>query len=209
MDVFVYLLIGVMIGLVIISIAKNFEKQEKIRRIKESDALRLQQLATIKESLQELELQNDDDLKINLERRLHQLALKCNKPDLHYLEKSMHDIYRFYRNEMPEFTTDLKLNIIENSVKKWMPLEFLWVLQIIHEALHNAVIHSKAAFIFTICTFEDDAHVIIIHDNGIGFQVDQTHDGGLQKMKNIAESLRATLNISSTPGVGSKITLTL
>lgn len=209
MDVFLYLLIGVIIGLVVISLAENFESQEKIRRVKESNALRLQQLASINKSLRELELQTDDDLKTNLERRLHQIVINCTKPDLQYLEECIRDIYSFYRNEMPELTIDLKLNITENSVKKWSPLGFLRVLQVIHEALHNAVIHSKATFIFTICTLEDNAHVIIIHDNGIGFQVDQLNTGGLQKMRNTAESLKATLNISSTLGVGSKVTLTL
>lgn len=84
------------------------------------------------------------------------------------------------------------------------------VLQIIREAVINAIKHSGASDINVTCvTDPDGAHSIYIRDNGIGMSTTAEPDGhyGLSIMHERAERLNGTLDIVSPSGGGTEVQL--
>ncbi len=84
------------------------------------------------------------------------------------------------------------------------------MLQIIREAVINAIKHSGASDINVTCvTDPDGAHSIYIRDNGIGMSTTAEPDGhyGLSIMHERAERLNGTLDIVSPSGGGTEVQL--
>jgi signal transduction histidine kinase len=85
------------------------------------------------------------------------------------------------------------------------------VYRILREALHNTVKHAQATRITL--EFLGSAHElrVVIRDNGVGFDVQDTFAGhlGLHSMRERAGQLGGTLDIQSVPGQGTTIALTL
>jgi signal transduction histidine kinase len=83
--------------------------------------------------------------------------------------------------------------------------------RIAREALHNIIKHAQATYI-TISLLESPAkYRLEICDNGIGFDTSQSFPGhlGLKSMQERTETLGGTIQIKSTVGVGTRISLTL
>lgn len=83
------------------------------------------------------------------------------------------------------------------------------ILRIIQESLINAVRHGKASKIVIASERNDDTITLTITDNGVGFMTAQKTGGlGLVSMhERVQELPDGTLDIQSTVGVGSQITL--
>lgn len=84
-------------------------------------------------------------------------------------------------------------------------------LQIIREAVSNALRHGGASLI-TLRVHQGDREVcLLVQDNGVGFDQSGHHAGGhgLGNMGARAERLGATLRVSSTPGEGTRVVATL
>ncbi|WP_333804925.1 sensor histidine kinase [Sulfurospirillum sp.] len=83
------------------------------------------------------------------------------------------------------------------------------ILRIVQESLINAVRHGKASKIVIACARHDDTITLTITDNGVGFMTKQKTGGlGLISMhERIQELPDGTLDIQSTVGVGTQITL--
>lgn len=83
------------------------------------------------------------------------------------------------------------------------------VLRIIQESLMNAVRHGKASAITITTTAEGDLSTLTITDNGHGFNTSQKPQGfGIISMRDrTRDLLQGTLDIQSTPGNGTTITL--
>jgi signal transduction histidine kinase len=76
------------------------------------------------------------------------------------------------------------------------------------EALNNIVKHAKASKVDIEIRSESDKFVIIICDNGIGFEVGNVKEGfGLKNLRDRATKIGAKLDLSSCTGQGVKITL--
>lgn len=85
------------------------------------------------------------------------------------------------------------------------------LLLIYKEMLHNVIKHARATEIDIISKIEESRISLTVKDNGIGFDIGSIEsDGiGLQSMRRRAESVKGALNINSTPGQGTAITLAL
>ncbi len=84
------------------------------------------------------------------------------------------------------------------------------VLQIINEALSNALRHAQATSLKVSIVQSEQALVISIRDDGIGFEQDENgmpfkQGLGMQNMRRRAEILEAQLEISTQPGTGTQL----
>jgi two-component system NarL family sensor kinase len=80
------------------------------------------------------------------------------------------------------------------------------------EVLNNIVKHSKAKQIDISLHSTDKLFILACKDDGVGFNVDEkrTASGaGLRNLKSRAQLIDARLNIQSTPGIGSLVTIEL
>lgn len=92
------------------------------------------------------------------------------------------------------------------------PLTEISVYRIVQESLKNAVSHARAKNIFVKIEIEPEQLLISIADDGIGF--DSNHANakerfGLVGMKERAQIIGGSVEISSQPGRGTQIMLTL
>jgi signal transduction histidine kinase len=92
----------------------------------------------------------------------------------------------------------------------------LGILRIVQETISNIRRHSMAANVQILLEFKDDSLSITIVDDGKGFIVpanisDLARDGklGLMNMRQRAKFLNGDLNISSVPGEGTRVSLTV
>jgi two-component system nitrate/nitrite sensor histidine kinase NarQ len=82
------------------------------------------------------------------------------------------------------------------------------VLQIVREAVINAIKHAQASEITVSCVTDPDGlHSVYIRDNGIGMNSTQEPAGhyGLTIMRERAERLGGVLEIISPPGSGTQV----
>jgi signal transduction histidine kinase len=87
-------------------------------------------------------------------------------------------------------------------------------LRIVQEALSNTRKHSKASQASVQILFHDQELVLVIEDNGLGFDpaapsFSRRSQYGLQTMRERAESLHGKFMIESHPGKGTRITVSL
>jgi signal transduction histidine kinase len=86
--------------------------------------------------------------------------------------------------------------------------DLYWIAR---EALHNAIKHAQATHI-TLSLLEIEAgYCLEISDNGLGFDTSQSFPGhlGFTSMQERTAVIKGSMNIKSTLGVGTQITLTL
>ena len=84
------------------------------------------------------------------------------------------------------------------------------ILLLFKEALHNAAKYSDAGSITSELRIEGDMLILIVNDDGKGFNPDEAIKGnGLESMKVRSQELKGTFKIESTPGKGTRITFQL
>ena len=90
----------------------------------------------------------------------------------------------------------------------------LAVFRVAQEALRNAVRHGRARHIEVVLSFVTDGLMVVIEDDGAGFDVDETllraangETTGIMGMLERAEMLGGMLRVNSTPGEGTRIEL--
>jgi signal transduction histidine kinase len=82
------------------------------------------------------------------------------------------------------------------------------LFRMIQEVIQNIVKHAEANTITMKTQKENDKLVIIIQDNGKGFNTTLNADGaGLHNLKNRAKMINADLSINSQPGNGTSINI--
>ena len=90
------------------------------------------------------------------------------------------------------------------------PLVNEQVIQIVREALTNAISHAHPTRIIVQFTKRDHAYELLIADNGKGFDSSQPSPNGhfgLQIMKARALQINGQLEVKSMPGMGTQIIL--
>lgn len=116
-------------------------------------------------------------------------------------------------NEVRNFS--IRLSIIENTDATFLSKdEILNLYRIVQEALTNIIKHAKAeeAVIMIRNNNEDEAEglYVYISNDGLGFDtenIDSRKHYGIQGMKKRASLIGATLNIASTTGEGTQISI--
>ena len=88
------------------------------------------------------------------------------------------------------------------------------VFAILEEAVNNAKKHAQASQIWVQLATQGDMFVAQVVDNGRGFNVQEvernygsTGSLGMINLKERAELVGGSLNIESTPGLGTRVTL--
>jgi two-component system, NarL family, sensor histidine kinase DegS len=90
------------------------------------------------------------------------------------------------------------------------------VFRVAQEAITNALQHSRATVVQVAVTLPGDGLLLVVEDNGIGFDVEEAlaraialQTRGIVSMQERAEILGGWLRIESTPGRGSRIELSV
>lgn len=86
------------------------------------------------------------------------------------------------------------------------------ILQLVREALSNAMLHAGATRMALRAELENQRLVIRLSDDGCGFDVKGARralNGGLAVMQRRAEAAHGLLQVESAPGAGTIVTLTV
>lgn len=95
----------------------------------------------------------------------------------------------------------------ENNVSNKFKLN---ILRIVQEQLNNILKHPKAKEIWISLTKKQKTILLIITDNGIGFNTAVKQNGiGIENIKNRAVSYNGTAKFVSQPGKGCVLTVTI
>ncbi|MGI9666032.1 MAG: sensor histidine kinase, partial [Acidimicrobiia bacterium] len=83
------------------------------------------------------------------------------------------------------------------------------VASLLTEAFRNAITHANPTVITIGGRIDETSGHVLIQDNGTGFEVSNTQDGryGLLGMQERAALIGATLDVASSPGDGTTVTL--
>ncbi|MBO0747683.1 MAG: sensor histidine kinase, partial [Acidimicrobiaceae bacterium] len=86
------------------------------------------------------------------------------------------------------------------------------VYRVVQEALHNAVRHAHPTHVTVRFSMSDELEgelLVEIVDDGTGFVVDRVGPDhlGLETMRERAEAIEGTLEVKSSPGAGTRVTL--
>jgi ligand-binding sensor domain-containing protein/signal transduction histidine kinase len=82
------------------------------------------------------------------------------------------------------------------------------IFLIFKEAVNNAIRHSRGSYVKIELSFENGALQLAVKDNGTGFDTTKNHRGhGLSSIRQRAERIGGELEINSTPGAGTEVTL--
>ena len=106
-------------------------------------------------------------------------------------------------------TIEKKIAIREDEIPR--PLKTV-IFRILQEALNNAAKHSQAEHVMVCLEKLDDKIVLLIEDNGKGFDVDTvqslretTHGLGLASMRERASLSGGAFSLKTAPGMGTSI----
>jgi signal transduction histidine kinase len=109
---------------------------------------------------------------------------------------------------VPE-TLNAQINVV-GEVRRLPSAVEHHLLRLAQEAVNNAVKHARAQNLMIELHFEPDAVVVVVQDDGCGFdpknrQVERLGHFGLSSMRNRANKLLAELDIVSSPGQGTRV----
>jgi len=99
--------------------------------------------------------------------------------------------------EIPESFVETKLTMDERQN----------IYLIFKEAINNSIKYSKALNIYFTAEYEDRSAVISLKDDGVGFDVSLEAGNGIPNMKKRAVNIKASIEILSTRGKGTSVTL--
>jgi signal transduction histidine kinase len=104
---------------------------------------------------------------------------------------------------------NLKISFMSEKLRERLPANMETVLyRIAQEALTNVVRHAHATQVDVVLTLRDDKLILIIEDDGTGFDPEKVSDGGhlgLFGMRERTETINGKLVIESAPGKGTTV----
>lgn len=110
----------------------------------------------------------------------------------------------------PRFRELLDIELVYDYEPTIKPMQVHHILAIVQESLSNTIRHGRARAATITILRGNDALILRIEDNGRGFSLDTVQAGyGLRSMRDRAHLMGGHLEISSTPGKGTKTILTL
>jgi signal transduction histidine kinase len=109
------------------------------------------------------------------------------------------------------------IQFIHEGEERELPPDIkLAIFRIAQEALNNMRKHSKASLCWVHLKYYPDKVILLVEDNGMGFDESTVEDSqrqyvsfGILGMRERADDIGASLEIKSTPGEGTKITLVI
>ena len=111
---------------------------------------------------------------------------------------------------MAEDGVRIEHRLDEDAVALIPPQQIADVMNILREAVSNALRHGRARNISLLAGRNDREIALAVHDDGSGFAGAGNSGGhGLSNMKARATALGGTLRVESTPGKGTRVLLHL
>lgn len=103
------------------------------------------------------------------------------------------------------------LDIDEGAAAVLTDDQLIQCVQVMHEAISNALRHGQATQVTVRLHAGDRAVGVLVQDNGSGFQISRVQGTGhgLANMQARAESAGGTLQVDSSAGAGCRVVLTL
>jgi type II secretory pathway pseudopilin PulG len=206
-----HICIGILVGLVVIYFMAASDRREQHQRNRRS------QTKTVLEQ-QKKQYQRDEIL-IELGQKqpesttvkteavfiVYQFAASRSSFTLKDVASATRNLQNHYQKAIKNKAV-YKMNFPDKELLSFEPLEILYLLTIINEGLHNAIIHSEANYIFSIASVEEGRLNIITHDNGKGYSRKLIADGnGIKTIENAVQKLHADLKFTSTAGNGTVV----
>lgn len=139
---------------------------------------------------------------------LHRLAINLRPASLDHLglTPALEQLVRAFTQDSH---LPIKLKTVGFSEDDRMPQEIETTLyRVVQEALTNVVRHAKATQVDVVLERRDDSIVVIVEDNGKGFDVNSARDSGhlgLMGMEERADMMGGTMTIESQPGRGTTL----
>ncbi|WP_053077124.1 sensor histidine kinase [Chryseobacterium sp. BLS98] len=158
---------------------------------------------------------SDDHHQLQIERSMEQIDIAVDElrhvahnlmPDL-LLKYGLQETLMEYVSRMttPKLDVDVQFLYYSNQ----LPLESqLLAYRIIQELVNNAVKHAKASQIIIQLIENESEYVIIVEDDGKGFDINtlnHSHSAGFHNIRSRVEFLKGTMQIESQINIGTNI----
>ena len=160
--------------------------------------------------------------KRNVEAALEQVT-KTRKLVTEGLEEARRSIWELRANQSGDELPSRVCRLVEReeweslgvkvkvggAVRALSPTTEREILRVLQEALQNVKRHARANETSVHLHYSDEAVLLTIEDNGVGFRMEDVQEGhfGLIGMKERAEVVAGHLEITSLPGKGTKVIL--
>jgi two-component system, NarL family, sensor histidine kinase DegS len=199
--------------------AQEEERKRVAREIHDGPAQLMANLVIKTELCEKLVDRNPTQVKVELNalKELARVSLKDVRKIIYDLRPMSLDdlgliptVQRFIANYIDETKQNVELLVFGESVAL-SPIVELAVFRIIQEALNNIRKHAQAKYIHVKLEFIEECINVVIKDDGKCFDKGnvKAHDidggYGLLSMKERVDLLNGKLEVSSTPGKGTKI----
>jgi signal transduction histidine kinase len=160
--------------------------------------------------------------------RAHELAGRISR-DLHRVQDSLHEIV-WTLNPENDSLENVALKIHEHAVERLEPAGIAFSLDVpatsaqVHlpmvarrhfylifkEAINNLVRHSECRTASVRLECQDNMLLLTVWDDGRGFDaIDPMRGNGIRNMERRASAVGGTLKVTSTPGAGTSVTLSV
>ena len=147
--------------------------------------------------------------------RRNQISLRHMAHDLHsgVLEQfGLKEAFRKFTKNIDTLLKEQSINFsldLSPNFPRLEPIVEIGIYRTVQEAVVNAVKHSHAELISLSLGIKDDIALVVITDNGCGFDDKKTENEGIgfASMYERAEIMGAKLDVASETGRGTSITL--
>ena len=210
--ILVYIIIGLLLGSLIVTISKRSEEALRQERLQSKKSWLEKQRLQIRRCRKEINDSLNVSAKSTAELKILNKALHQKDYDLEDLNDLTKEIHQYYREKFSERELNYKSNYGEHIKVELSPLAFVNLGIYINETIHNVITHAGSTFCFNIFTKEENETHLITHDNGSGFDYKSqptNEDSGLARIHHMKKTLNADFHVSSVKGVGTKTTLKL
>ena len=105
----------------------------------------------------------------------------------------------------------VRVDVVDKDLPEGLSSDIaLSIFRVVQEAVHNAIKHGSAKRIFVKITGIEERLKLTISDDGTGFDPKHAVTGlGLLSMRERISSLNGTLDVTSTPGLGTTLEVTV
>jgi signal transduction histidine kinase len=107
---------------------------------------------------------------------------------------------------------EIDVDVDPAATKDVSPEHGAELLQLVRESLSNAARHAKARHLVVTLRLEDEGPMVVVADDGVGFDASGPVAAGHQGLANMnarAQAIGATLRVESTRGEGTRIIVVL
>ena len=185
------------------------ELHDNVNQILGASNLYINTAMTDEEMRQEL-LERSTELVSKAINEIRKISKSLITPGLREigLIESIEDIIDDIRVTRPGLQIELDLqNISEEQIEDSMKLT---LFRIVQEQLNNIVKHAKATRVLIRLSIEGTSTVLVVADNGVGFDPSSHRKGvGITNIMSRAELLSGKVEIASAPGDGCALTVSI